>query len=471
MSITSRKTLKKVPTYIGGLDEILNGGLPYGGTTLIFGTPGNGKTVLGVEFLYRGAINGEPGIFLGFEETEKTLCENALTMGFDLYSLKKKNQIFIMGWKIEPDIIVSGKFSLKPILSVISGKAKEMGAKRIVLDALDVVFGLLENPIQVRSELYQLNQWLMKLGLTALITLKPREGYPGTLFQDYFYSISDCVIHLDVRQLNQVSTRRCRIVKYRGSDFGKNEYPFIITDKGIRLIPITKFELRHMPFGERIPSGILELDNMLGSGFQRSSCVLFAGEPGTGKTLLASIFANKMCNQKEKVLYMSFEESPDALSHNVTSVGLNLERFIKSGMLLMLGTMPEATGVEEHLFRLFEQVESFKPKHVIIDAISACERIAGKEASFDYLMRILNFLKERGITVILTNQTSGTKSQLEISGNGISSMVDVVIFIKYVFGEKEVNRTIQVLKARGSSHSNKIKGFRITDSGIEIYDI
>jgi len=471
MSGNKRKTLKKTPTYIIGLDEILNGGLPHGRTSLIFGTPGNGKTVMGVEFLYRGAINGEPGIFLGFEETVKTLCENALTMGFDLSYLKKKNLIFLMNGQIEPDVIVSGKFSLKPLLSIISGKAKEIGAKRIVLDALDLVFGLLENPVQVRSELYQLNLWLMKLGLTTLITLKPREGYPGTLFQDYFYSISDCVIHLDVRQLDQVSTRRCRVVKYRGSDFGRNEYPFIITNKGIRLIPITKFDLRHKPFGERISSGIKRLDEMLGGGYQRASCILFAGEPGTGKTILASTFVTQMCKQNERVLYLSFEESPDAITHNVTSVGLNLERFLNSGKLLIYGTMPEATGVEEHLMRLFDKVESFSPQHVIIDAISACERIGGKEAAFDYLMRILNFLKEKGITVVLTNQTSGRKSQLEISGNGISSMVDTVIFITYVHGEKEVNRTIQILKARGSSHSNKIKGFRINDSGIEIYDI
>lgn len=215
MKKDKRKMLKKVPTYITGLDEILKGGLPLGRTTLVVGSPGVGKTVMGVEFIYRGAINNEPGIFFGFEEPVKTLRENALTMNWNLADLEKDKRIFLMEGRLDPDMIVSGNFSLKPMLAVISGKAKEMGAKRIVLDALDIIFALFEEPIHVRGELYMLNSWFMKLGLTALITLKQRESYLTTLFYDFFNSIADCVIQLDVKQLNQVSTRRCRIVKYR----------------------------------------------------------------------------------------------------------------------------------------------------------------------------------------------------------------------------------------------------------------
>lgn len=463
-------TIRKTPTYIHGLDEILNGGLPTKRTTLVVGEPGSGKTVMGLEYIYRGAINEEPGIFLGFEESAGTLRENALTLGWDLASLEKAKRLFLMEGHLDPEAVVSGKFGVKALLSIISGKAKEMRAKRIVLDALDVLLRLFDDPSQVRSELHQLNDWLWESGLTSLITLKPRENVPNVLFQDFFYSMSDCVVHLDARLFNQISTRRLRVVKYRGSSFGRNEYPFVITETGIRTIPITVFELRHKPFGEKISSGIPRLDAMLGGGYHRASCVLLAGEPGAGKTLVASTFVEYACSRGEKVLYLSLEESPEALVQNVTSAGIHLERFRKAGTFRFIGSMPEATGSEEHLLRMMDVVERMNPRHVIVDAISACERMGGRQAAFEYLMRLLNFLKERGITIILTNQTSGTKAHIEISGNGISSMVDVVIFLSYIQGEGETNRTIQVLKSRGSKHSNQAREFRIGDDGFEILD-
>lgn len=463
-----RKSIKKIPTYINGLDDILNGGLPAERTTIIVGEPGSGKTIMGMEFIYQGANNGEPGIFLGFEEPSKSLRQNALTLGWDFPYLEKKGHLFLMEGRLTPELVVSGKYSLKPMLAIISGKAKEMGAKRIVLDALDVAFMLFDEPSQVRAELHQLNQWLSKSGLTSILTIKPRGYPPGSLFQDFFYSVADCVINLDTRVLNQVPTRRLRVAKYRGSSFGRNEYPFIISEKGIRAIPITSFELRHKPFGKRLSSGIPRLDVMLGGGYFRASCILLAGEPGTGKTLLASTFVRKVCQAGEKVLYLSFEESPEALLHNLTSAGIFLGPFQEGGKLKIIGAMPEATGVEEHLIRLIDLVEEMKPQHVIVDAISACQRMGGKEAAFDFLMRLLNFLKERGITSILTNQTSGTKAQIEISGNGISSMVDTVIFLSYIQEEGATNRIIQILKCRGSQHSNKIFKFEIKDDGFHI---
>lgn len=463
-------TLKKTPTFINGLDEILNGGLPARRTTLIVGEPGSGKTVMGMEYIYRGAINEEPGIFLGFEEPPRTLRENALTFGWDLRSLEREERLFLMEGRLDPELVVSGQFSLKSMLSIIAGKAKEMGARRVVIDALDVLLRLFESSSQVRSELHQLNRWLTESALTSILTLKPREEPPLSLFQDFFYSMADCVIHLDARLFNQISTRRLRVVKYRGSNFGRNEYPFVITEEGIRTIPITRFELRHKPFGERISTGVLTLDTMLGGGYHRASCILIAGEPGTGKTLLASTFVRHVCNRGEKVLYLSLEESPEALIHNVTSAGIHLMPFLKNERLHLFGAMPEATGAEEHLIRMVDTVERIKPQHVIVDAISACERMGGKQVAFDYLMRLLNFLKERGITTILTNQTTGTKSQIEISGNGISSMVDTVLFLSYISGEGETNRIIQVLKSRGSNHSNQVRQYRITDEGMEILE-
>ncbi len=463
--------LKKSLTHIQGLDSILNGGFPTQRMTLVVGEPGSGKTVMGMEFLYHGALHGEPGIFLGFEESAIGLRENALTFGWNFGFLEKKHHLFLMEGRIDPEMVVSGKFGLKPMLSVISGKAKDMRAKRIVLDALDVLFRLFDDPLQIRAELHQLNHWLSHSGLTSLITLKPKESPPGVLFQDFFYSMADCVIHLDARLFNQISTRRLRVIKYRGSSFGRNEYPFVITEKGIRTIPITDFELRHQPFGGRISSGINQLDLLLGGGYHRASCILIAGEPGTGKTLLVSTFAQKVCRKGEKVLYLSLEESPEALIQNITSAGIRLKPFLKNGKLLCMGSMPEATGAEEHLLRIMDIVDKIKPHHIIIDAISACERMGGKPAAFEFLMRLLNFLKERGITTILTNQTSGSKAQMEISGNGISSMVDTVILIDYIHKEGETSRTLQVLKSRGSKHSNQVRELRIEGDGIHILDV
>lgn len=260
-------------------------------------------------------------------------------------------------------------------------------------------------------------------------------------------------------------------VKYRGSNFGRNEYPFVISDKGSQTISITRFELRHKPFGKRVSTGISGLDEMIGGGYHRASCILLAGEPGTGKTLLASTFVRHVCKRRDKVIYLSFEESPDALIHNIKSAGIDLEPFCKAGRLHLIGAMPEATGAEEHLIRMTDAVERMKPQHVIVDAISACERMGGKQVAFEYLMRLLNFLKERGITTILTNQTTGTKSHIEISGNGISSIVDTVVFLSYVQGETETNRIIQILKYRGSKHSNQVRQHRIMDDGIKILDV
>ncbi len=463
--------LKKTKTYIRGLDSILQGGLPTKRTTLMIGEHGSGKTNIGLEFIYKGAENKEPGIFVTFEESAKVLRENASTLGLDLASLEKRNRLFFMEGRLDPETVVSGKFGLKPMLSIISGKAKKMRAKRIVLDALDVLFLLFEDPLQVRAELFQLDRWLTESGLTSVITLRPKEFLPGALFQDFFYSMADCIIYLDARVLNQISTRRLRVIKYRGSNFGKNEYPFVITDKGIRVIPITDFELKHKPFGGRISSGIPELDTLLGGGYFRGSCILIGGEPGTGKTLLSTTFVQHVCGLGEKILYLSLEESPEALIQNITSAGIHLMPFQKSGRLHCLGAMPEATGPEEHLIRAMDLVEEKRHQHVVVDAISACERMGGKQAAFEFLMRLLNFLKEKGITCILTNQTSGSKSLLEISGNGISSMVDTVVFLSYIPEEDKTKRILQVLKSRGSSHSNQIQEFRIEGDGIHILNV
>ncbi|NPV83945.1 MAG: circadian clock protein KaiC [Candidatus Aminicenantes bacterium] len=460
--------LEKVPTFVSGLDDILEGGLPRNRATLVVGSPGAGKTNLALEFIYHGALKGEPGIFLGFEETAASLRQNAMSFSWDLESLEKANRLFILEGQLDPETMVSGKFSLKPLLSIISHKAKEMGARRLVVDALDVLLQLLDEPFAIRSELHYLNHWLSQQGLTTILTLKPRDGQ--FRLQDFFYSMADCVVQLDARVLNQVTTRRLRVVKYRGSNFGRNEYPFVITSSGLRTIPITSVELKHKPFDSRFSTGIPRLDRLLDGGIYRASCTLIAGEPGTGKTLLSSTIVREACKRRERAVYVSFEESDRAIINNVRSAGIELEPYVKSGRLHFITAMPEATGAEEHLINLISAVETVAPQVVVIDAISACARMGGTQAAYEYLMRALNLLKERGITILLVNQTSGSKAQLELSGIGISSMIDTVIFLSYVHGEGETNRTIQILKSRGSAHSNQIRECVITDGGIEIID-
>jgi circadian clock protein KaiC len=465
-----RRSLDKAPTFISGLDEILDGGLPRGRTTVVNGGPGSGKTVLGLEFLYRGALAGEPGILVGFEEPVAQLRTNAATLGWDLEALEREKRLFLLEGSIKPDTLMSGAFSLRGLLAAATGKTREMGARRIVIDALEVILRLFDTPQQVRSEMHMLNDWLQMSGLTTIMTIRPSARAGVSPFDKFFDSMADCVIRIDTRVADQVSTRRLRVVKYRGSGFGRNEYPFAITETGLMVAPITTVGLRHKPLGEKMPTGLAELDAILHGGYRRASCVLFAGPPGTGKTLLASTFTEAACARGEKVLYVSFEESEAALAGNMLSAGIGLQPHRETGRLEFLTNMPEAMGIEEHLIRVMARIDAFCPQHVVVDAISACERMGGKRAAFEYLMRLLNACKERGVTILLVNQTSGSLQVLEISGNGISSMVDTVVFLAYVEGAAETRRQIQVLKSRGSAHSNEKRAYIITDAGMRIMD-
>jgi circadian clock protein KaiC len=461
------KGVQKVPTQIEGLDIILQGGIPAGRTTLVSGGPGSGKTVLGLEFLYRGTISGKPGIFLTFEETAESIRQNAGAFGWDLASLEQEGKLFLMEGQIDPQVVLSGDFNLKGLLAIIDGKAKAMGAERIVIDAMDVLMRFFDDPKREQNEIFFLYQWLKDHKLTALLTTKNVKDTDMWSQYTYLDFMADCVIYLDQRLREQVNTKRLQVIKYRGSGYGANEYPFLITDQGFFFNPISDMELYYPPPSERISSGNTSLDAILGGGYQKGTCILISGETGTGKTSIAATFARSACEIGEKVLYVNYEESKNGLVAGMLSLGIDLRPATQGSALRVLSVMPEAMGIEEHLYHKTMVIEDFQPQHVIVDAISACKRIAGEKASFDFLLRLIHICKERGITVLLINQ-SGNTVQDEISGVGISSVIDTIITLDYKATGNEINRTLLVKKSRGTRHSNRYHPFSLTRHGVQI---
>jgi circadian clock protein KaiC len=466
MRVRSR-SIPKTPTQISGLDEVLEGGLPRGRTTLASGGPGSGKTVLGLEFLCSGAMDGESGVFVTFEERAEAIRHNAMSMGWDLAALEKAGKVAIVEARLFGVEVISGDFDIQGLLAIVGGHIKRIGAKRVVMDALDVLLRVFNDPGRERNELCRLHEWLIDRGLTNILTAKTqRDGeIPQFEFLDF---MADCVIRLDHRVIGQVATRRLRVIKYRGSGFGTNEYPYVISDHGIVLFPLTKAELTHQALGPKVSSGLAGLDAMLNGGIRRSACMLISGSSGTGKTTLASTFARAASRRGEKVLYLNFEESQEAMFAGMLSSGIDLRPSVRARKLLVQTALPEAMGSDNHLIRVLEALDSFKPDYLIVDAISACVRMGSERAAFDYLMRLVAIVKDRGITTILTNQTTGLPdSGEELSGIGFSSVVDAVIQLRFVDAGQEIGRQILVIKARGSGHSNRREPYFISDKGIE----
>ena len=465
------RPIPKVPTQVIGLDEVLEGGLPRGRTTLVCGGPGSGKTVLGLEFLCRGALAGEPGVFVTFEERAEAVRTNALSMGWDLAALEKAGKVAIVEARLYGEEVISGEFDIQGILAIVEGHAKRIRAKRVVMDALDVLLRVFSDARRERSELYRIHDWLIDHKLTSILSVKAqRDALDGDMVHQYEFLdfMADCVIRLDHRVVGQVATRRLRVVKYRGSGFGTNEYPYVIGERGIVLFPVSKTELTHQPLGPKLSSGLAGLDAMLDGGFRRAACILIAGSSGTGKTTLACAFARAACRRNEKVLYLNFEESHEAMAAGMLSAGIDLRPAIRSHRLMVQTALPEAMGTDGHLVRALEALDSFKPDHLILDAISACIRMGSQQAAFDYLMRLVGVVKERGITCILTNQiTDPLGCGEEISGLGFSSVVDAVVHLRFVDAGQEIGRQVLVIKARGSGHSNRREAFYITERGIE----
>lgn len=468
---SERVELEKAPTGIDGFDDITAGGLPQGRPTLVCGSAGCGKTLFAMEFLVRGATQfGEPGVFVAFEENADDLAKNVASLGFDLAELQAKNLLRIDHIRVERnEIEETGDYDLEGLFIRLNYLIDQIGAKRVVLDTLETIFSGLDNPAILRSELRRLFAWLKEKGITAVITGERGEGQLTRQGLEEY--VSDCVILLDHRVNDQVSTRRIRVVKYRGSVHGTNEYPFLIDKDGFSVLPVTSMGLKHGTSLDRVSSGIEGLDEMLGGkGYFRGSSVLVSGTAGTGKSSLSAFLADSTCRRGERCLYFAYEESQDQIVRNMRSIGLDLQPWIDQGLLIVHASRPMHHGLEMHLATMQRMVKKERPTTVIVDPITNLESIGSRFDISSMLIRLVDFFKANGITGFFVSLT-GAGGSLEQTDIGMSSVMDTWLLLRDIELNGERNRGLYVLKSRGMNHSNQIREFVITDSGINLKEV
>ena len=462
--------LKKELTGIPGFDEITGGGLPSGRPTLVCGSAGAGKTLFAMEFLVRGAtLHNQPGVFMSFEETDEELTTNVASLGFDVRQLISEKKLLIDYVFIErSEIEETGEYDLEALFLRLGYAIDTIGAKRVVLDTLEALFSGLPNEAIIRAELRRLFRWLKDKGVTAVITCE-RGDKALTRFGLEEY-VADCVILLDHRVQSQISTRRMRIVKYRGTSHGTNEYPFLIDEKGFAVLPITSLGLNHKASTARISSGIPPLDAMLdGKGFYRGSSILVSGTAGTGKSTIAAHFVEATCKRGERALFFAFEESQGQIIRNMRSVGIELEKFVRKGLLRFHNARPSTWGLEVHLAMIHKQIGEYVPEVVIVDPITNFLVIGDPIETRSMLTRLIDFLKIKQITAVFTSLSS-SGSDPERSEVDVSSLMDSWLLVKNIESNGERNRGFYILKARGIAHSNHVREFILTDHGVELRD-
>jgi circadian clock protein KaiC len=466
----AHRRLAKCPTGITGLDEITGGGLPRDRPTLVCGGAGCGKTLLSMEFVVRGAINyGEPGVFMSFEETSEELTKNVASLGFNLADLEKQKLIALDYVYIERrDIEETGEYDLEGLFIRLAHAIASVGAKRVVLDTVEALFAAFPNELILRSELRRLFRWLKDKGVTTVITGERGEGsLTRHGIEEY---VSDAVISLDHRVVDQIATRRLRFVKYRGSLHGTDEYPFLIDETGFSILPVTSLGLDYTVTTERVSTGIPRLDNMLGDhGYYRGSSVLISGTAGTGKSTLAAFFADAACRRGERCLYLAFEESRDQIIRNMRSIGLDLAPWVAQGLLKFHAARSTLYGLEMHLAMIHKLTNEFQPGAVIMDPITNLSIVASPNEVKSVLMRLVDFFKSRQITTIFTNLTH--PGELETTISGVSSLMDSWLLLLSVESNGERNRVFHLLKSRGMAHSNQMREFIISDNGVDLLDV
>ena len=462
--------IAKAKSGIPGLDEITGGGLPQGRPTLICGAAGCGKTLLAMEFLVRGAtVYNEPGVFIAFEETERELTENVRSLGFDLEKLKRQKKLMIDHVVVDrSEIAETGEYDLDGLFIRLADAIDTIGARRVVLDTLETLFSGFENQAILRSELQRLFRWLKDRGVTSVITAERGDG--SLTRQGLEEYVSDCVILLDHRVNEQTATRRIRIVKYRGTVHGTNEYPFLIDEDGIEVVPITSVGLDHPASAERVSTGIPDLDHMLGGeGLYRGSTVLVSGTAGAGKSTLAASLTDASCRRGERVLYFAFEESPQQIARNMKTIGINLAQWTRKDLFRCVAARPTLHGLESHLAVIHKHIRDFKPRLVVIDPITNLV-VAGERTDVQAMLtRLIDHLKMLKITALMTSLTTGGRAQ-EATDTGLSSLVDTWMVLRDIELNGERNRGLYVLKSRGMPHSNQIREFLVTSRGIRLID-
>jgi circadian clock protein KaiC len=462
------QVVTKSRTGIPGFDDITEGGVPTGRPTLVCGAAGCGKSLLATEFLVRGAAEyGEPGVLMTFEETAEDISKNVASLGFDVEKLIKQKKLIIDHVRVErSEIEENGEYDLEGLFIRLGYAIDSIGAKRVVLDTIEALFAGLSNQSILRSELRRLFGWLKDRGMTTIITGERGEGQLTRQGLEEY--ISDCVVLLDHRVHGQVSTRRLRVVKYRGSTHGTNEYPFLIDEQGISVLPITGLAMDYAVSEERISSGVKSLDEMLGGkGYYRGSTVLLSGTAGTGKSSLAAHLCDSACQRGERALYFSFEESPAQIERNMGHIGINLRQHAKQGLLRIHSNRPSTHGLEMHLVRMHKLIEEFKPSVVVMDPLSNMKGAGTTEDSQAMLARLIDYLRKKRITLLLVSLTGGGKI-LEATDEEVSSIVDTWLLLRDIETDGERNRALYVLKARGMAHSNQIREFLITPKGVNL---
>jgi circadian clock protein KaiC len=463
--------IHKAKTGIVGLDELTGGGLPAGRPTLVCGSAGCGKTLLALTFLHNGAaVFDEPGVFMTFEERPEDLVDNVASLNFDLGRLIKDEKIAIDYVRVErTEIEETGEYDLEALFIRLGYAIDKIGAKRVVLDTIEALFGGLSNDAVLRAELRRLFEWLKNKGVTAIITGERGEGQLTRHGLEEY--VSDCVILLDHRVHEHVTTRRLRVVKYRGTAHGTNEYPFLIDETGISVMPITSAGLDHVASDKRISSGIADLDLMLqGQGYYRGTSVLVSGMAGSGKSTVAAQFADATCRNGERCIYFALEESPSQIIRNMRSVGLDLQKWVDQGLLRFAAHRPSLFGLETHLATMHRDIKEFEPTAVVVDPLSSLLHAGGQHDAQAMILRLIDFLKSQTISAVFTSLTHGNVEHAATDMQ-VSSLMDTWLLLYNRESKGEHNRQLCLIKARGMAHSNQVREFVITGDGIELRDV